>query len=52
MRTVNDGKILVQYQKGYKLNTKISTLVSHFQTLSLAGNIIVYTPIQSTNMEK
>ena len=38
--------------KATKLYNNIHTLVSPIFTFSLAGNIIVYTPIQSTNREK
>ena len=38
--------------KATKLYNNKSTFVSPIYTFSLAGNINVYTPIQSTNMEK
>ena len=43
---------LVQYQEAANLYNNKSTFVSPFYTtLSLAGNKIVYTPIQGTNRE-
>ena len=38
--------------KATNLYRNINTFVSHFNTFSLAENIIVYTPIQGTNREK
>ena len=43
---------VVQYQKASVLYFKNSTFVSPIYTFSLAGNIIVYTPIEGTNREK
>ena len=42
----------VQYRKGYNLYNNYSTFVSPIYTFSVAGNIIVYRPIQGTNREK
>ena len=44
-------KIWVLYQKGYSFYNS-STFVSPIYTVSLAGNISVYRPIQRTNREK
>ena len=53
LQTVNnETKFLVQYQKAAVLYNNTSTFVSPFYTFSLAGNIIVYTPIQGTNRKK
>ena len=47
-QTVNDFKKV----KGYKLYNKNNTFASPIYTFSLAGNIIDYTPNQSTNRVK
>ena len=52
MQTVNDGKIEYNNQKGYNSYNINSAFVSPLYTFSLAGDIIVYTPIQGTNREK
>ena len=38
--------------KAAKLHSNNSTFIAPIYTFSLAGNIIVYTPIQGTNREK
>ena len=49
---IKRSKILEQYRKGYKLYDNSCTFVYTSYTFPLAGNRIVYTPIQGTKREK
>ena len=51
-QTFNVVRKTITVPKATKLYSNKSTFVSPIYTFSLAGNLIVYSPIRGTNMEK